>query len=95
MAGIGMKAPETISASEFKAKCLDILDRLGRRELQRVVVTKRGRPVAVLLPPPADKAAVKKLHGFLRDSVTIPAEIDLTAPVAEERFAAEDGELYR
>jgi prevent-host-death family protein len=46
-----MPRSETISATEFNAQCLDILDRINRRELDRVVVTKRGRVVAVLIPP--------------------------------------------
>ena len=41
-----------IAASEFKAKCLALMDRLAARKLSRIVVTKRGRPVAVLTPPP-------------------------------------------
>lgn len=90
-----MPASETIGASEFKAKCLQILDRIGRREIERLVITKRGRTVAVLAPPPAEKAQVEKLHGFLRDSVTIPPEVDLTAPLLDEAFAAERGEIHR
>jgi prevent-host-death family protein len=49
-----MPGNRTMSASEFKAKCLDVLDRIRSKELERVVVTKRGLPVAVLVPPPAD-----------------------------------------
>jgi hypothetical protein len=37
-----MARSRTLSATEFKAKCLDILDRIGRRELEEVVITKRG-----------------------------------------------------
>jgi prevent-host-death family protein len=36
-----------ISATEFKANCLRILDEL---EPQGIVITKRGRPVAKLTP---------------------------------------------
>jgi prevent-host-death family protein len=46
-----MDATNTIGAAEFKAHCLEILDRLSTRELSRVTITKRGRPVAVLVPP--------------------------------------------
>jgi prevent-host-death family protein len=43
-----MKTKEkTLSASEFKAKCLQILDHLDR---EGIVVTKRGKPVARVLP---------------------------------------------
>jgi prevent-host-death family protein len=90
-----MPGCRTVSASEFKAKCLDILDRIRSKELERVVVTKRGVPVAVLVPPPANAAEVGRLHGFLRGSVVVPPEIDLTAPVADEPFGADEGAIYR
>ena len=83
-----------VSASEFKAKCLDILDRIRSRELERVVVTKRGIPVAVLVPPPAATGEIERLHGFLQGSVVIPPEVDLTAPIADESFAADKGEIH-
>ena len=85
---------QIVSASEFKAKCLDILDRIRSRELERVVITKRGVPVAVLVPPPTQAGEVECLHGFLQGSVVIPPEVDLTAPVAEEPFAADAGEMH-
>ena len=40
---------ETITASDFKAKCLSILDRV-QATVGRVLILKRGRPVAELLP---------------------------------------------
>jgi prevent-host-death family protein len=90
-----MAGSRTISASEFKAKCLDILDRIRSRDLERVVVTKRGVPVAVLVPPPAESVEVKRLHGFLRGSVIVPPELDLTAPIADEAFAADEDVIHR
>ncbi|MBW8874006.1 MAG: type II toxin-antitoxin system Phd/YefM family antitoxin [Acidobacteria bacterium] len=39
-----------IRASEFKAKCLAILDEVERTG-ETVVILKRGRPVARLVPP--------------------------------------------
>ena len=90
---MGMGNSRTVNATEFKAKCLDILDRISRRELQRVTITKRGVAVAVLVPPAAEAAQVERLHGFLQGSVIVPPEIDLTAPVADEAFAADKGEI--
>lgn len=40
---------ETIDASDFKARCLAILDHVQATG-ERVVILKRGRPVAELLP---------------------------------------------
>lgn len=76
--------PKVISATEFKATCLDSLDRVATGELDRVQVTKRGRVVAVLVPPTPGEAALAGLHGFL-----IPPELDLTAPGGKEPFTAE------
>jgi antitoxin (DNA-binding transcriptional repressor) of toxin-antitoxin stability system len=70
----------TFSATEFKAKCLEILDQLGEHRLTRVRVTKRGRVVAVLTPLADEEAAVRGLHGFLRGSVVVPEGVDLTTP---------------
>jgi prevent-host-death family protein len=89
-----MPATRTISASEFKAKCLDILARLADRTLERVIITKRGRVVATLIPPEDASAAVQRVHGFMRGSVVLPPGFDLTAPIADESFAAENGELH-
>jgi prevent-host-death family protein len=89
-----MPSAETISATEFKAKCLDILDRIKSRELGRVTITKRGQIVAVLLPPDAEESEVRQLHGFMRGSVVIPEDIDLTDPVINEPFSADAGEIH-
>ena len=41
---------KTLSSSEFKAKCLAILDEVARTG-EPVTITKRGKPVAQLVPP--------------------------------------------
>jgi hypothetical protein len=57
---------------------------------------KRGKVVAVLVPPPAAPAGAEGLHGVLRDSVIIPPELDLTAPGwGDEPTDAERGILHR
>jgi prevent-host-death family protein len=89
-----MDTAETINATEFKAKCLELLDRLAARELSRVTVTKRGRVVAVLTPPEDDATAILHIHGSLRGSVQVPAGIDLTEPVLDEPFDAAQGRLH-
>lgn len=90
-----MSATQTISASEFKAKCLNILDRLASRELDRVIITKRGEPVAVLTPPEQQADAVRDIYGFMRGSVIIADDVDLTEPVLDEPLDAELGILHR
>jgi hypothetical protein len=36
---------------------------------------------------------MRQLHGFLRGSVVIPDDVDLTAPVLDPAFAVEQGRL--
>jgi prevent-host-death family protein len=42
--------PRTMSAADFKARCLDVLDWVAERRRESVVVTKRGMPVGQLVP---------------------------------------------
>jgi prevent-host-death family protein len=39
----------TVKISEFKAKCLEILDRVARTG-ETLVITRRGKPLARVLP---------------------------------------------
>lgn len=41
----------TVAISEFKARCLNMLDQV-RRTGAPFVVTRRGEPVAMIVPPP-------------------------------------------
>ena len=66
-----MKTKEkTIPVSEFKAKCLRILDNLGP---QGVIITKRGRAVARVIP--AGLVDNSKLIGLMKDKVVIRGNI--------------------
>lgn len=89
-----MSGVRTYTATDFKARCLDIFDRLAARKLTRVTITKRGKPVAVLTPPDDPEAAVRRLHGFMRGSVIAPPGFDLTAPILDEPFLADAGSLH-
>ncbi len=61
---------EQITASEFKARCLRMLDELGP---QGVIVTKRGRPVARVTPIIAvDNSG---LIGCLKGKIKVNGEI--------------------
>jgi prevent-host-death family protein len=55
---------KTIAAAKFKEQCLAILDRVDSEGL---VITKRGRPVAKLIPIAADSGElIGSLAGRLR-----------------------------
>jgi len=83
-----------ITATEFKAKCLQLFDELAERKLDRIVVTKRGRPVAVLFPPPETKEAATALFGCMAGTVEAPPDFDFTSPVLDEELDAAEGRIW-
>jgi len=64
-----------IPATEFKARCLEIMDEVERLGVE-VVITKHRRPVARLAPIVAPRGAP---HGFLRGSILY--EGDIISPI--------------
>lgn len=70
---------ETINASYFKARCLKILDRV-RETGERIVILKRGRPVAELWPP--SRAESRYPQSELEGTVTVVG--DIVGPVVPE-----------
>lgn len=70
-----------IPAGEFKAKCLRLMEQV-RRTRREVVITKRGKPVARLVPieePP-------KLFGAMKGSAVILGDLSSTG----ERWEADE-----
>jgi prevent-host-death family protein len=59
----------TIAAAKFKEQCLSILDRV---DPDGIVITKRGRPVAKLIPIGADSEA---LLGSMAGKIHIRGDI--------------------
>lgn len=57
-----------VSVTEFKAKCLALLDEIGERG-GRITITKRGRPLATV--GPAHRPAWKSPEGAWAGRVTI------------------------
>jgi prevent-host-death family protein len=60
-----------MKASEFKAKCLALLDEVERTG-QGVIVTKHGKPVAELVPHRTPK---RNARGILKDKLFIVGDI--------------------
>jgi prevent-host-death family protein len=68
---------DTVSVSEFKATCLARLERV-RRTGRRLVVTRRGTPIAEVVPP----AVGRQTAGWLGSGAgTGRVTGDLVAPV--------------
>jgi prevent-host-death family protein len=60
-----------VKAGAFKDRCLQLLDQVGKGELE-VVVTKRGTPVARIV---AASSARPSAFGFLRGTVLSQGDI--------------------
>lgn len=76
----------TVKAGEFKAKCLHLMD-IVKETNESITITKRGIPVAKLVPP--EEVEQKTLFGRLGGCVTF--EKDIIAPINETWNAAEEG----
>jgi prevent-host-death family protein len=65
-----------MAAGKFKAHCLAVMDEVAKTR-EPVVITKRGRPVAKVVPvePPKPRKLLGSLEGVL-----LPARGDLTEP---------------
>jgi len=57
---------KTIAAAEFKARCLSLMDDV-RKNREPVVITKRGKPIAKLVPAENDdREFLGRLEGIIR-----------------------------
>jgi len=70
---------ETIAVSKFKATCLERLERV-RNTGRPLLVTKRGVPIAQILPPPAPEPAA---GGFGVMAGTVTERGDILGPLDE------------
>lgn len=69
---------KTIAAGEFKQRCLSLLDDVGATG-EPIVITKRGRPVAQVVPVTSQR--LDDWRGALRNQGEITG--DLVAPAAD------------
>ncbi len=74
----GEAGARTITASEFKAKCLKIMDEVAESG-ERVVITKRGKPVAELSQA---RELRSPIFGSMRHTMKIIGDIE--APLGVE-----------
>jgi prevent-host-death family protein len=64
-----------VSAAQFKAQCLKLMDQVERTR-KPIVITKHGRPVAQLAPVPGE---TRSLFGYMKGTVRI--EGNIVAPI--------------
>jgi prevent-host-death family protein len=60
-----------MAAGKFKAKCLAVMDEVQAKR-EPVVITKRGKPVAKLVPMEGKR---QSLFGSMKDEMTIIGDI--------------------
>ncbi len=68
---------ERIQAGKFKAKCLKLMDKVHRTK-KRIIITKRNKPIAQLVPIEEEQAS---LFGKMKGTVHILG--DIVAPIDE------------
>ena len=72
---------EEVAISEFKAKCLALLERV-RQTKKPLRVTRFGKPVAEIVPP-SPEAGHNDWIGSMHDTMKIPG--DIVSPVIDEK----------
>ena len=76
---------KSIPAGQFKARCLAIMDEVQAKR-QAVVITKRGKPVAKLVPVEQQE---DDIFGFMKGKIKVTG--DIVSPVLTPE---EWGDLY-
>jgi len=76
---------KTMAAGEFKVHCLKVMDEVQSKR-QAVLITKRGKPVAKLVPVEKEK---DDIFGFLKGKIKVTGDVVSPALTPEEW-----GDLY-
>jgi prevent-host-death family protein len=83
----GAIAMKTIPAGKFKVHCLAIMDEVQAKR-QAIVITKRGKPVAKLVPVEKPK---DDIFGFFKGKGKVEIKGDIVSPAFSPK---EWGDLY-
>src|SRR5262249_14318025 len=76
--------PKVVAAGVFKQGCLGILDDVAATQ-REVIITKRGRPVARVLPMVSDREREEELLAHLRGKARmLVPEDEFLAPLTQE-----------
>lgn len=70
-----------MGAAHFKAHCLQVMETV-RRTRREIVITKRGVPVAKIVPVPPQKP--KSIFGFMAEKTEIVGDLDRPLHTDEE-----------
>ncbi len=72
---------EKVTISKFKATCLALLNRV-KKTGQPILVTRRGEPIAQIIPPPLPKRPESWLGSFQSTGKIVG---DIISPVLDEK----------
>jgi prevent-host-death family protein len=86
--GICMQVP----AGEFKAKCLKLMEQVARTR-RAIVITKRGKPVAKLVPPDEPEPRTP-FFGYMAGIGEIRGDIVNEPSVEWSALTGDEDELY-
>jgi prevent-host-death family protein len=78
---------KTMPAGAFKVHCLKIMDEVACKRVP-VIITKRGKPVAKLVPVETEK---DDIFGFMKGKGKIEIKGDIVSPILTPE---EWGDLY-
>jgi prevent-host-death family protein len=78
---------KTMAAGAFKVHCLAVMDEVQSKR-QAVLITKRGKPVAKLVPVEKEK---DDIFGFMKGKGTVEIKGDIVSPILTPE---EWGDLY-
>ena len=73
--------------SKFKATCLALLERV-RQSGEPILITKRGEPIAQVVPPPPPEEIGRSAFGCARGKLEIVG--DIVSPLPEDLWEALD-----
>jgi len=72
---------EIIPISKFKATCLSLLDKV-KKTGKPILVTRKGEPIAQVIPPPAPEKSPAWLGSFKSSGKIVG---DIVSPVLDEK----------
>ncbi len=83
-----------INATEFKAKCLKLVDDVARNR-EAIIVTKHGKPVAKVVPIEPEAEPTRTGFGCMAGTIKITG--DIITPIEEEWSAitGDEDEFYK
>ena len=76
---------EVIAISKFKATCLAVLERV-RKTGNPILVTRRGKPVAQVQPPPPSEPKSQSLFGSMKGTAEVLG--DIVSPMSDQDWEA-------